>query len=192
MTRNLWKLFWNSKISFGFSTVISPSSYFFCVYPAWIDGKLSLWYYILPQNGEKQLLTILGEYTLVIYMQGRLQLTGAAVSTGVAPPTPADLLSIWPTGVVPIAIVHGHTVCRTIAAIVIPITLHSETQTHPDSAIVGVTINCVLLGPGWVNRQVILDVNVIHFVIRGWAVYIPNLNIELKTSLWNIEWVATT
>ena len=67
MNRNLWKLFWNSKISFGFSTVISFSSYSFCVYPAWIDAKLSLWYHILPQNGEKQLLTILGEYTLAIH-----------------------------------------------------------------------------------------------------------------------------
>ena len=124
-----------------------------------------------------------------MYMEGGLQLTGAAVSTGVAPPTPADLLSIWPTSVVPIAIVHGHTVRCTIAAIVIWITLHSETQTDPDGAIVGATIYCVLLGPGWVNRQVILDVNVIHFVIRGWGVYIPNLNIKLKTSLWNIEWV---
>ena len=29
-----------------------------------------------------------------MYMEGGLQLTGAAVSAGVAPPTPADLLSI--------------------------------------------------------------------------------------------------
>ena len=116
-------------------------------------------------------------------MQGRLQLTGAAVSTGVAPPTPADLLSIWPTGVVSIAIVRGHTVCRTVTAIVIAVTLHPEAHTDPDSVSVGVAIECVLSGPGWTHSQVVLNVNVVHFVVIS-AVFVPNLDIKLKSSLW--------
>lgn len=62
MTRNLWKLFWNSKISFGFSTEISPSSYSICVLPCLNRCKIkSVILYTLP----KHLLTILEEYTTI-------------------------------------------------------------------------------------------------------------------------------
>ena len=47
-----------------------------------------------------------------------------------------------------IAVVCGHTVCRTVAAIVVPVTLHSEAHADPDSVSVGVAIERVLSGPG--------------------------------------------
>ena len=116
-------------------------------------------------------------------MQGGLQLTCAAVSTGIGPPTSTDLLSTWSTGVVSIAIVCRHTVRCTVAAIVIWVTSHPEAHTDPDSVSVGVAIECVLSGPGWAYSQVVLNVNVIHFVVIA-SVFVPNLDIKLKSSLW--------
>ena len=48
----------------------------------------------------------------------------------------------------PIAVVCGHTVRRTVAAIVVAVTPHSEAHADPDSVSVGVAIERVLSGPG--------------------------------------------
>ena len=110
------------------------------------------------------------------------KLTCEAVSTGVAPPTPTDLLSVRTAGIVPTAAVSGATVRGTVAAVIVGVALHSETQLDSDSISVGIAIEVVPVGPGRAYTKVILSVDVIHFVVIS-TIFIPDLDVKLETSL---------
>ena len=81
-----------------------------------------------------------------MYIQSQLifqtaKRTCAAVSRGIGPPSPADLLPIGPTGVVSTVTVCTHAVCSTITAIIVTCAPDSETELYP-----GIPMSTIIVG----------------------------------------------
>ena len=81
------------------------------------------------------------------------------------------------------AAVSRATVRCTVAAIIVCVAVHPETQSDPDSVSVGITVEGVLSGPGCAYTKVILNIDVIHFVVIA-TIFIPDLDVKLETSLY--------